>query len=169
MRDYPDNLEIIRFSGSDMITSSGSIRSKLPRALTVLATAVVLQGCEPTTSPIDRPEAAVPTTISWIWNTGFDAYASQDVPSLPSVIVRDQFGRPMVGIRVQWTVVAGGGLVRFPVSVTNGEGVATLQQWTLGPEVGENVVTATVGGLLSQSFRVIAKPAPDPTPCAGCL
>jgi hypothetical protein len=116
MRDYPDNLEIIRFSGSDMITSSGSIRSKLPRALTVLATAVVLQGCEPTTSPIDRPEAAVPTTISWIWNTGFDAYASQDVPSLPSVIVRDQFGRPMVGIRVQWTVVAGGGLVRFPVS-----------------------------------------------------
>ena len=168
MREYPDNLEIIRFCGSDMINSSGSIRSRFTRAFTVFAIAVVIQGCEATTSPIDRPEAAVPTTISWIWNTGFDAYANQDVPSLPSVVVRDQFGRPMVGIRVQWTVVAGGGIVRFPVSITNGDGIAMLQQWPLGPQIGENVVTATVAGSLAQSFKVIAKVAPDDTPCAGC-
>ena len=143
-------------------------RGRLSRTLSVFAAALLALSCEATTSPIDRPDAAVPTTISWIWNTGFDAYANQDVPSLPSVIVRDQFGRPMVGIRVQWTVVAGGGIVRFPVSVTNGDGIAMLQQWTLGPAVGENVVTATVGGSLAQSFKVIAKPQPDPTPCAGC-
>lgn len=139
------------------------------RSLVVAAAALVPLACEPTTSPIDRPEDATPTEISWIWNTEFDGYANQEVPSLPSIVVRDQFGRPMVGIKVQWAVTAGGGSLKFPISVTNGSGVATLQQWTLGPGVGENVVTATVAPSLAQSFKVIAKLIPnDGDPCAGC-
>lgn len=144
-------------------------RVRRSRSMSVLAVAVLALSCEPTTSPIDRPESAAPTEITWIWNTQFDGYANQEVPSLPSIVVRDQFGRPMVGIKVSWAVTAGGGSVKFPISVTDGAGVATLQQWTLGPAVGENVVTATVGPSLAQSFKVVAKLLPNNgDPCAGC-
>ena len=139
------------------------------RSFSAAAAALAFIGCEPVTSPIERPESASPTEISWIWNTQFDGYANEEVPSLPSVVVRDQFARPMVGIKVTWAVTAGGGIVKFPISVTNGDGVATLQQWTLGPEVGENVVVATVGPALAQSFKVVAKLLPNGgDPCAGC-
>jgi hypothetical protein len=75
----------------------------------------------------------------------------------------------MVGIKVHWAVTAGGGSVKFPISVTDGNGVAALQQWTLGPQVGENIVTATVGLSLAQSFKVVSKTVPNNgEPCAGC-
>lgn len=152
-----------------MLPASRSIRLLFSRSLVVATAAFVPLGCEPTTSPIERPEAAAPTEITWIWNTQFDGYANQEVPSLPSVVVRDQFGRPMVGIKVTWTVTAGGGSVRYPISVTSGFGVATLPQWTLGPEPGENVVTAKVGTSLTQSFKVVSKLLPNGgDPCAGC-
>ena len=152
-----------------MVTSLRSNRSALARVLVIAAAAFIAGACEPTTSPIDRPESAAPAEITWIWDTQFEGFANQEVPSLPSVVVRDQFGRPMVGIRVQWAVTAGGGSLRFPISVTNGSGVAMLQQWTLGPDPGENVVTATVAPSLAQSFKVIAKLRPNNgDPCAGC-
>lgn len=145
------------------------IRVARARQLAIVGAALLAAACEPTTSPIDRAEDAAPTEITWIWNTEFDGFANQEVPSLPSVVVRDQFGRPMVGIRVHWAVTAGGGTLKFPISVTNGSGVATLQQWTLGPDVGENVVTATVAPSLTQSFKVVAKLLPNNgDPCSGC-
>jgi hypothetical protein len=137
--------------------------------MSVFGIALLALSCEPTTSPIERPEAAVPAEITWIWNTDFDGHPNQEVPSLPSVVVRDQFGRPMVGMKVHWAVTTGGGSLKFPISVTDGNGVATLQQWTLGPQVGENIVTATVGPSLAQSFKVVAKLLPNNgDPCAGC-
>ena len=163
-----DKLKIPRYA-DDMVTSSSSIRFALNRALIIAAAASTFAGCDATTSPIERPEDAAPTEITWIWNTQFDGYASQEVPSLPSVVVRDQFGRPMVGIKVLWAVTAGGGSLKFPISITNGLGIATLQQWTLGPDVGENVVTATVAPSLTQSFKVVSKLLPNNgDPCAGC-
>jgi hypothetical protein len=110
--------------------------------------------------------APVLTTVTAQWNSSFDAYATQDVTSLPAVIVRDQFGHGMAGIGVSFAVTAGGGTLRFPDAITSADGVAKLVGWTLGPLAGENVVTATVNQSFLVSFRVVAKPAVDP--CNGC-
>jgi hypothetical protein len=161
------NFKLLLFR-DDMLTSSRFLRTLLARSVIGTAATFATISCEPITSPIEEPESAVPTTVAWAWDIKFQGYVNQEVPSLPSVIVLDQFRRPMVGMEVRWAVTAGGGSLRFPVSLTSGDGVATLRQWTLGPEVGDNIVTATVGHSLATSFKVVAKPFPEGDPCAGC-
>lgn len=145
---------------------SRSTRFLRARLLVVVAGALAASGCDSATAPIAPSPAPVLTTVTALWDSNFDAYATQDVTSLPAVIARDQFGHGMAGISVSFAVAAGGGTLRFPETTTGADGIAKLQGWTLGPLAGENIVTATVTQSFIVSFRLVAKPAGDP--CLGC-
>ena len=142
-----------------------STRLPLGRSFVVVAAALVAASCDSTTSPTSLTESPVLTTVTTLWVSDTDAYTSSDVRSLPAVIVRDQFGRAMSGVRVSFAVTAGGGTVQVPDVITSSDGVARLKGWTLGPMPGENIVVATVGSF-TVSFRLVSKAAGDP--CLGC-
>lgn len=57
-----------------------------------------------------------------------------------SVVVGDEFGNPIAGSPVTFTVVSGGGSIEDESTVSNPQGVATSGRWTLGPVAGEQQV-----------------------------
>ncbi len=65
----------------------------------------------------------------------------------PVVLVRDQTGAPMAGVRVSFDLVEGGGSIQNATATTNVAGQATTGTWTLGPAPGQNTVIASVAGL----------------------
>jgi N-acetylneuraminic acid mutarotase len=60
--------------------------------------------------------------------------------------VKDANGNPIAGASVTFAVGSGGGSVTGATVPTNSAGIATVGSWTLGPAVGRNTLTATVGG-----------------------
>jgi hypothetical protein len=68
---------------------------------------------------------------------------SQPVPTRPAVKVTDQYGNPVAGESVTFTVGSGGGSVTGATQVTGSTGIATVGSWTLGPSAGVNTVIAT--------------------------
>lgn len=62
------------------------------------------------------------------------------------VTVTDGLGTPVPSVSVTWTVVGGGGTLATSTSVTNANGVATVQ-FTAGSELGQNTVQAQIGSL----------------------
>jgi adhesin/invasin len=74
------------------------------------------------------------------------AVAGQPVPIAPAVRVRDAEGTPLPGIPVTFTVTKGEGTVEGETPVTDADGVAAVNRWTLGPTVGENELSAEVTG-----------------------
>ncbi len=65
----------------------------------------------------------------------------------PSVLVSDQFGNPVAGQPVTFTVATGGGSVTGGSATTNAAGIAAVGSWTLGTATGTNTLTATSTGL----------------------
>ena len=100
------------------------------------------------------------------WNGLHQEFIGQDAESLPAVMIRDQLGRPMAGVKVTFEVTSGGGTLRQPQSTTDIAGIARLEHWKLGPAPGENSVTAKAERSLSVVFKVVTKAADDP--CTGC-
>jgi hypothetical protein len=103
-----------------------------------------------------------------LWESNLEVYPAGEVRPPPAVVARDQLGRAMAGVRVSFAVTAGGGTLGFPDAITSADGIARLGGWTLGPEVGENVVTATVGQSFTVHFRLVSKPILDGDACRGC-
>jgi len=75
----------------------------------------------------------------------------------PTVRVLDQRGRPMPGVRVPFTVIAGDGRVEQPEPVSDAKGIASAGPWTLGVRAGENTLTAALGGVGAVSFSALAE------------
>jgi hypothetical protein len=69
--------------------------------------------------------------------------------------VLDQYGNPVAGATVQWTVTAGAGSVS-PTSVTSSVTGLAKTRLTLGAGLGANAVTATVTGLAPATFTATA-------------
>ena len=65
------------------------------------------------------------------------------------VRLRDQYGNPVVGETVHWTVTGGGGSVSPPSGLTNADGLASTS-WTIGG-TGANQVRA-INGALNVTF-----------------
>ena len=68
------------------------------------------------------------------------------LPVALQVRAEDEFGNPVAGVSVNWAVTAGGGAVAPPTSATGADGLASAT-FTLGPDAGMNVATATATGL----------------------
>ncbi len=121
-----------------------------------LVTAVVA-GCQSSdSSNMVTPFApAVPTATNIVANAGSDQQsdtAGRTLPKPVAVHVADQSGTAMPGVMVTWTVTAGGGSVASPTSVTDANGNATAI-WTLGPTIGQNMLTATLPSGAAMTFH----------------
>jgi adhesin/invasin len=60
-----------------------------------------------------------------------------------SVRITDQYGQPVAGAVVAWSVESGNGTLASPSSLTNADGVATVN-WTLGTTAGPQRLRAAV-------------------------
>lgn len=89
------------------------------------------------------------------------AFAGTTVDSDPEVLVRDGSSSPLAGIRVKFTVVAGGGAVTHSTDISDAQGRATAGQWILGVSAGANTLVANVEGAGPVQFHAegVAVPA----------
>jgi len=89
---------------------------------------------------------------------GQAATVSTAVGTPPGAKVTDQFGNPISGVAVTFSLGAGGarnGAITGTTSTTNGSGVASLGSWTLGVTAGPDTVVATSAGLTGSPFLFI--------------
>ncbi|MBX9856060.1 MAG: Ig-like domain-containing protein [Gemmatimonadaceae bacterium] len=114
---------------------------------------VVLTGCNSSTGT-DTPSGRIPTSL--VMGAGVDgqvANVGSAVPTLPSVTVRDQDGRPLPGAVVLWAVRSGGGTVGFSSSAADSLGRASTS-WVLGRTAGTQVLAALL--VTGDSLRISA-------------
>ena len=69
------------------------------------------------------------------------------VATLPSVKVTDADGNGVIGVPVLFALTGGGGTLGGTTPNTNGNGIATLGNWALGPIAGANTVDASGNGV----------------------
>lgn len=72
------------------------------------------------------------------------------------VRVTDADGDGVSGVSVDWAVIAGGGSVNFISSTTNADGETSVTL-TLGPNAGDNAVTASATGLSGSPLTFTAE------------
>jgi adhesin/invasin len=90
--------------------------------------------------------ASAPAKIEAVAGNNQTSPAGSSVPTDPTVKVTDSRGNPVVGASVTFLVTAGGGAVNPTDPVpTNTSGLASVS-WTLGPQAGQNTLSASVGG-----------------------
>ena len=82
------------------------------------------------------------------------------VPSLPAVRAEDQYGNPISGAAVVFTIVQGNGVLVGAHQSTNELGVAAVGAWTIGRAIGQQIVTATAIGSNPAVFSVNALAGP---------
>ena len=82
------------------------------------------------------------------------------VPSLPAVRAEDQYGNPVNGAAVVFTIVQGSGMLIGAQQSSNDLGVATVGSWTIGTAIGQQIVTATAIGAQPAVFSVNALAGP---------
>jgi len=79
----------------------------------------------------------------------------------PSVVVKDQYGNPVSGVSVLFSVSEGGGTATGTVQSSDASGIARVGGWTLGT-AGTNRLTAAAAGLQGSPVSIVA------TASAGC-
>jgi hypothetical protein len=94
----------------------------------------------------------VPTSMAANSSITLTAAPGTQVTELPSVLVRDESGAPLVGASVTFAVTSGGGSVTGGTAVTNPSGIATVGSWTLGAAGGTNTLAATIASLPAVTF-----------------
>jgi glucose/arabinose dehydrogenase len=109
---------------------------------------------------LERIDTTVdPTTpVATAVHAGNDQQAtvSSAVPVAPAIKVSDRQGNGVAGAQVTFVVVSGGGTVTNSQQATNSQGIATVGAWTLGPNPGENILSARTAGLPEVTFRATA-------------
>ena len=95
----------------------------------------------------------VPTSIVVEDGNGQNALVNEAVLIDPVALVTDADGDPVSGVRVTFLVTSGGGIVQGSIAQTDGQGLAHVSAWILGPAPGPNTLTATINGTaLSVTF-----------------
>lgn len=74
----------------------------------------------------------------------------------PSVLVTNRGGRPVPGVPVTFSVLAGSGVVSGSEQKTDANGVAMPSSWVLGSAPGEHTLEASAPGLAKVTFKVNA-------------
>src|SRR5207253_2602193 len=90
--------------------------------------------------------AGPPASATKLVGDSQTAATNNSVSTPPSVQVSDSYGDHVPGVAVTFAATAGGGTVSGGATQTDGNGVATVGRWTLGPGAGENTLTATASG-----------------------
>ena len=85
--------------------------------------------------------------------------AGTRLPGPVCVLVRDVDNAPVKGVSVTWGTITGGGSLVGATELTDGNGIATLGGWSLGPTAGTNTITATSDGLTPVTFTATATDA----------
>jgi hypothetical protein len=130
-------------------------------ALALLISCSVLAACS---DPVDPPRPAAAVAVSAIAQ---GAPAGTAVADPPSLRVTTSSGQPLPGIAVHFTVQSGGGTVTGGDQVTDADGLAQVDAWTLGAALGRNLVRATVDGLEAVDVLFEAMSLPDD--CSGLV
>lgn len=112
------------------------------RAAFALLGSVAVAACSSSTEPGARAasiEAVSSTTIS--------GSAGQPAPQSPTVRVLASDGSRVQGAIVRFRVTAGLGTLEFSDVTSDANGLASSGTWTLGPQPGDQTVTASVDGV----------------------
>jgi len=108
-----------------------------------------------------RNEGARPPSVSLVYegDSNFSGVVGQAIPQL-TLHVRDDLGAPVAGVRVRWSVLAGGGRVH-PRSATSDDSGAIVATWTLGRAAGRNELTAALSRSPDSVITFVAMGEPD--------
>ena len=87
-----------------------------------------------------------PAAMTKFAGDGQTGAVGQSLATKPAVLVADQFGNPVAGVNIVFSVAGGGGSVTGATLATGTNGIATLGGWVLGNIAGGNTVTATATG-----------------------
>jgi hypothetical protein len=117
------------------------------RSLIVLASVLTLFGCSLNT------DVSQPASIQTVQGNNQSVATNTTLPTDLGVVVVTQFGEPVAGVAVQWSVVSGGGSVTPVLSQTSDTGISTTS-YTSGATAGTVSVQAKVGGLPVVTFTV---------------
>jgi hypothetical protein len=79
-----------------------------------------------------------------------EAAVGTAVPTPPAVRALSDDGRPVPGVVVTFVVTDGGGTLAGAEATSNAEGIAAVTSWTLGQELGQNVLNATAPGAIDR-------------------
>lgn len=126
-----------------------------PGVIALAVCALICGGCS------DTPATGVPSTqlvLAAASETSITGVVGTDVTVPPVVSVRDPKGAYVGGIGVTFSVVSGGGSISNLTVVTDDMGRASLTRWTLGTQVGDNTVTASIGATQVVTFRAMTIP-----------
>jgi uncharacterized protein YjdB len=157
-------------TGASVVTDAGGVATvgswKLgttPGAQTLIATATGLAGSPVTFNA--TAVAPVPSSLAGYVGNNQTTRPGTAVPTSPAFIVTDPAGIPVPGVTVSFVVIAGGGTLSAPSSVTNSDGIAAVS-WTLGSDNGTNTMSASIpGGIPAVQFNATAA-SPPPTTIA---
>ncbi|HEX6133382.1 MAG TPA: hypothetical protein VFZ24_05450 [Longimicrobiales bacterium] len=132
----------------------------LARSALLLA-AFLASGCSDPSGP-PRPAQAVPASAVLQ-----EVPAGTTVPVPPAVRVLSRSGRPVSGVRVDFSVMSGGGNITDAQQVTGADGAARLGSWVLGTAPGSNTVRATIHDL--PGVEVVFEAIALPDGCSGLV
>ncbi|MEX2526167.1 MAG: hypothetical protein WEA09_00900, partial [Gemmatimonadota bacterium] len=99
-----------------------------------------------------------PAVVALVATPASRAEVGTPVDPLPRIQVADAGGHPVPGVAVSFAVTAGGGEVRPESAVTDAEGRAGPEEWTLGPAPGVNALELSVEGLEAVRVEVDGLP-----------
>ncbi|WP_373067916.1 leishmanolysin-related zinc metalloendopeptidase [Gemmatimonas sp.] len=149
----------VRTSGSGDATSGGWTLGTTAGQQTLQATADGIATVTFTATATAGPLARLtPVSLG-----DQQATVNTPVPLLPAVRAEDQFGNPVAGAAVVFTIVQGNGVILGAQQSSNELGIAAVGGWTIGTAIGQQIVTATATGAQPAVFNVsaVAGPATD--------
>ena len=117
------------------------------RSLVLFAGVLAIAGCSLNT------DVTKPTAIQIIQGNLQSAATNTTLPTDFGVIVVTQFGEPVAGVGVQWTVISGGGTVDPVLVQTDDTGIANTS-YTTGATAGTATIQAKASGLPPVTFTV---------------
>ncbi len=89
----------------------------------------------------------------WLSEPGIQAEAGLLLPLEPTVRVQDEWENGLEGVTVQFRVVEGQGSISATEVVSDQNGLARLERWTLGATPGVNRIEASVSGVTAVSLE----------------
>ena len=117
-------------------------------------------GGDSSTNPPPPPPSTPVVTSLQVTGSGQTARIGQALEVSPTVTVKDQSGKPMAGVTVNFALSAGGGALGGTSALSDAAGIATVPTWVLGPTPGENRVTASASGGKNPSVQITATARP---------